>query len=538
MSDQPTFIHRLSPEEVAGFAAAAPDGPLAGTTFAIKDNIDLAGVPTTAADPRRTTPAVVSATAVQRLLGAGAVPVGKTNMDQYATGLVGTRSPYGACHSVYSLDHVSGGSSSGSAVAVAAGEAEFALATDTAGSGRVPAAFNGLVGVKPSKGLVPTTGVVPACASLDCVTIMARTVARGREVLAVIAGPDPLDPWSRTLEQRATPERPVVAVPAGDLDLDPLHQAAWELSVERARALWEVVEVDVSAFLEAATLLYGGPWVAERRLAFGDLLTDDPAVDPTVRAIVAGSPPVSAVEAFAAFHRLAALDAATRSVWAGADALLLPVTAAHPTLAEVAADPIGVNSRLGRFTNMTNLLDLCAVAFPGPVRGDGLPFGVQLLAPAGGDLALLDLAASWCGEEPARPAGGDRIDLVVAGAHLAGEPLNADLVARGGRFVRSARMESDYRMYVVDGPLPRPGVTRLPAGEPGEPTALAVEVWSLPATALAGFQATIAPPLGLGQVDLADGTRVLGFLCSADGVDPARDITAYGGWRAWRASLA
>ncbi len=538
MSDQPTFIHRLPAEEVARLAAAAPDGPLAGLTFAIKDNIDLAGVPTTAADPRRTTPAAVSATAVQRLLDAGAVPVGKTNMDQYATGLVGTRSPYGACHSVYSPDHVSGGSSSGSAVAVAAGDAEFALATDTAGSGRVPAAFNGLVGVKPSKGLVPTTGVVPACASLDCVTIMTRTVAQGREVLEVIAGPEPGAPWSRTMEQQATPLRPVVAVPRGDLDLDPLHQAAWEASIAQARGMWEVVEVDVSPFLEAAALLYGGPWVAERRLAFGDALNADPEVDPTVRAIVAEGPDQSAADAFAAFHRLAELEAATRSVWAAVDALLLPVTATHPTLAEVDADPVGVNTRLGRFTNMTNLLDLCAVAFPGPGRGDGLPFGVQLLAPAGCDFALLDLAARWCDEESTRPVGEDRIDLVVAGAHLAGEPLNADLVARGGVFVRAATMAPDYRMFVVDGPLPRPGVTRLPRGEAGEPSALAVEVWSLPATALAGFQATIAPPLGLGQVDLADGTRVLGFLCSADGVDPARDITANGGWRAWRASTA
>ncbi|RJS46165.1 allophanate hydrolase [Nocardioides cavernaquae] len=537
MSDQPTFIHRLSDAEVAAFEAAAPDGPLSGVTFAIKDNIDLVGVPTTAADPRRTTPAAASATAVQRLLDAGAVPVGKTNMDQYATGLVGTRSPYGACHSVFSPEHVSGGSSSGSAVAVASGDAEVALATDTAGSGRVPAAFNGLVGLKPSKGLVPTTGTVPACASLDCVTVMTRTVARAREVFTVIAGPDAADPWSRAVPQRPTPARPVIAVPVGDLDLDPPHQVAWEASVARARSQWDVVELDIAAFLDAATLLYSGPWVAERRLAFGEALTDDPEVDPAVREIVAGAPDLSATDVFAAFHRLAALDASSRQAWQVADALLLPVTPTHPTLADVVADPIGVNTRLGRFTNMTNLLDLCAVAFPGPVRGDGLPFGAQLLAPAGGDLALLDLAAAWGGEQVDEAAAEDRVELVVAGAHLAGEPLNADLVARGGVFVRAARMAPDYRMYVVDGPLPRPGVTRLPAAQAGAPSALEVEVWSLPAAALSGFQATIAPPLGLGQVDLDDGTRLLGFLCSADGVDAVRDITTYGGWRAWRASV-
>lgn len=540
MSDQPTFIHRLSPSAFAAFADAAPDGPLSGVTVAIKDNIDLAGVPTTAADPRRTTPAAVSATAVQRLLDAGAVPVGKTNMDQYATGLVGTRSPFGACHSVFSPAHVSGGSSSGSAVAVAAGDADVALATDTAGSGRVPAAFNGLVGMKPSKGLVPTTGVVPACASLDCVTVMARSVASAGNVLDVIGGPDPADPWSRTIAQRETPARPVIAVPSGVLDLDPLHREAWAASIARARDLWEVVEVDVSAFLEAATLLYEGPWIAERRLAFGGAMTEgDPAVDPTVRAVVADAPEVTAVEVFAGFHRLASLDARTRPLWLDVDAVLLPVTPTHPTLDEVAADPVGVNARLGTFTNMTNLLDLCAIAVPGPPRGDGLPFGIQLLAPSGGDHLLLDLAGSWCGEPP-RPAGQDdveRADLVVAGAHLSGEPLNADLVASGGVFVRAARMAPDYRMYVVDGPLPRPGVTRLTKSESGPPSDLAVEVWSLPTAALAGFHATIAPPLGLGQVDLADGTRVLGFLCTADGVDPDRDITEYGGWKAWRARI-
>jgi allophanate hydrolase len=534
VSDQPAFVRRFTDEEVATWASRAPAGPLAGVTFAIKDNLDLAGVPTTAADPRRTTPASASATAVQRMLDAGAVPVGKTNLDQYATGLVGTRSPYGACHSVFSPDHVSGGSSSGSAVAVAAGECEVALATDTAGSGRVPAAFNGLVGLKPSRGLVSSSGLLPACRSLDCVTVLSRTVARARDVLDVVAGPDPTDAYSRVLPQRPTPARPRVGVPVADLGLDPAHEVAWAAARSRAGELFEVVEVDVAPFLEAATLLYSGPWLAERWLAFGDALDDDPAVDPTVRSIVRAGEGLTAADAFAGFHRLASLAALCAPTWDAVDALLLPVTPTHPTHAEVAADPVGVNARLGRFTNMTNLLDLGAIAVPGTPRGDGLPFGVQLLAPAGGDQMLLDLGAAWCGEPvPPVASPGARVEVAVAGAHLAGQPLNADLVARGGQLVRTTRTAADYRMYVVDGPLPRPGVTRVPGGSDGP--GIEVEVWSLPVDALAGFMLTVAPPLAIGPVVLAGGEQVLGFTCTADGVDAGRDITEYGGWRAWLA---
>lgn len=532
MSADAVWISRL-PEDV-GTALAAADGPLAGLRFAIKDNIDLAGVPTTAADPRRTAPAAASATAVELLLAAGAVPVGKTNLDQYATGLVGTRSPYGACTSVFSPLHASGGSSSGSGVAVARGEVDFALGTDTAGSGRVPAAFNEVIGVKPSKGLVSTTGVVPACRSLDCVSVFARDLGTARRVLTVLAQPDPGDPYSRRLVQRPTPARPVVAVPDGPLDLDPQHAVAWTEALTLADKLYDVVEVPVDAFLEAARLLYEGPWVAERQLAFGEALDDDPAVDPTVRAIVAGARS-GAVDAFAGFHRLAELDARTRAVWEVADALLLPVTPTHPTHAAIAADPIGVNSRLGTFTNMTNLLDLCALAVPGPRREDGLPFGVQLLAPAAGDLMLLDLAAEWLGAPVAGP--GERPGwsvIAVAGAHLSGQPLNGDLVARGGVLVETTSTDPSYRMYVVDGPVPRPGVTRV-IGAPDGP-GIEVELWALPDAAVAGFLATIAAPLGLGPVLLADGRQVTGFVATADAVDPQRDITAYGGWRRWLAS--
>ncbi|WP_017936332.1 allophanate hydrolase [Nocardioides sp. Iso805N] len=549
MSDQPTYITRWGLDEAAGFVAGA--GPLDGLIFAIKDNIDLVGVPTTAGDPRRTSPAAASATAVQRLLEAGAAPVGKTNLDQYATGLVGTRSPYGACHSVYSPAHVSGGSSSGSAVAVASGEVDFALGTDTAGSGRVPAAFNGIVGLKPSRGLVSTTGVVPACRSLDCVTIFSRTVAQAARVLETMAAYDEADPYSRVLTQRPALITPVVAVPSGDLGLDPQHQVAWEATKADAARRFRTVSVDVTPFLEAARLLYEGPWVAERQLAFGDALDDDPAVDPTVRSIVAGATPASAVDAFRGLHRLAELDRATRQTWEVADVLLLPVTPTHPTLADVAADPVGANSALGRFTNMTNLLDLCAIAFAGTARGDGLPFGVQLLAPAGGDRLVSGLAARWLGETvPSEAsvlsgrsvpgAGEERMVVAVAGAHLGGQPLNPDLVARGGVFLELTSTASDYRMYLVDGPLPRPGLTRVPGsaadGAAGSGGGLEVELWSLPIASVGGFLATIAAPLGLGPVELADGRTVTGFICSADGVDPTREITEYGGWRAWLGS--
>jgi len=507
-------------------------GVLNGLTMALKDNIDLAGVPTTAGDPRNARPAERNAFVVDQLIAAGAVPLGKTNLDQYATGLVGTRSPYGACHSVFSDRHVSGGSSSGSAVAVASGQVDFALGTDTAGSGRVPAAFNRIVGIKPSRGLVSARGVVPACRSLDCVTVMARTVATARAAYEVMAAYDPDDAWSRRasdLPRRRPGSGGVIGVPDIGLDLDPLHEAAWQETLAEAHRLGEVVKVDVRPLLEAADLLYSGPWLAERWLAFGDKLDDDPAVDPTVRTIVRGGASLTAAAAFAGFDRLATLARASEHLWTKLDALLLPVTPGHPTVAEVAADPIGANSRLGRFTNMVNLLDLCAVAFPGLDRADGLPFGIQLLAPAGHDLELIDLAAAWTGEDV--PASGGDVLLAVAGAHLSGQPLNDQLVRRGARLAFAARTASSYRMYLVDGP--RPGLTRTLTGADGP--GIEVEVWRLPAAELGGFATTIDPPLAIGPVELSDGQQVLGFVCTADAADPARDITAAGGWRAYLA---
>lgn len=508
-------------------------GPLHGLTMAIKDNIDLAGVPTTAADPRSTTPAVSSAFVVDRLIEAGAVPLGKTNLDQYATGLVGTRSPYGACHSTFSSEHISGGSSAGSAVAVASGEVDFALGTDTAGSGRVPAAFNGIVGIKPSKGLVSTSGVIPACRSLDCVTVFARTVSTARRAFDVMAAYDPADPYSRELPRAALKGAPLIGIPDRPLGMDPLHERAWLEALDHAAAIGVVIPMDVSVLLETADLLYSGPWLAERWLAFGDKLDDDPAVDPTVRSIVRRGAGLTASEAFAGFDRLASLTRQSSPLWSGIDALLLPVTESHPTLAEVAADPVGVNSRMGRFTNMVNLLDLCAVAFPGPSREDGLPFGVQLLAPAGHDDLIIDLAALWCGEA-VPPRASDDVLLAVAGAHLSGEPLNHELVLRGARLAFESRTAGDYRMFVVDGPVPRPGVTR--TLEPGDGPGIEVEIWSLPTASLADFLATISPPLAIGPVELTDGQQVLGFVCTADAADPEREITTAGSWRKFQAS--
>jgi len=399
----------------------------------------------------------------------------------------------------------------------------------------VPAAFNGIVGIKPSKGLVSTSGVIPACRSLDCVTVFARTVDMARRAFDVMAAYDPADPYSRKLPRRtAYNGSPLIGVPDRPLGMDPLHERAWAEALDHAAKIGVVVPVDVSVLLETADLLYSGPWLAERWLAFGDKLDDDPAVDPTVRSIVRRGAELTAAETFAGFDRLASLTRQSEPLWSRIDALLLPVTESHPTLAEVAADPVGVNSRMGRFTNMVNLLDLCAVAFPGPLRTDGLPFGVQLLAPAGHDDIVIDLAASWCGEQPLPRTASDDVLLAVAGAHLSGEPLNHELVLRGARLAFESRTTRDYRMFVVDGPLPRPGVTRTltPAEGPG----IEVEVWTLPASSLADFLTTVTPPLAIGPVDLIDGQQVLGFLCTADAANPTREITTTGSWRNHQAS--
>jgi allophanate hydrolase len=540
------YLERLGPP--------GPDRPLYGVPFAIKDNIDLAGAPTTAACPAFGYLPGRHAFVVERLIGAGAIPLGKANMDQFATGLVGTRTPYGACRSVMDARYVSGGSSSGSAVAVAAGLVSFALGTDTAGSGRVPAAFNGIVGLKPSLGLLSTTGVVPACRSLDCVSIFAASAADAGLVLASAAAPDPADPYSRPRGRSAAgppppPAPPRVGVPGpGQLDFFGDEQAAtaWARALDRARGLgFALAEVDLEPYRAAGRLLYAGPWVAERTAAVGEFVAAHPGdVDPVVAAIVASGARLSAVDAFRGAHRLAELRRTTAPDWERVDALLLPTTPTIFTPAEIAAAPVDRNTVLGTYTNFVNLLDLCAVAVPAGRRADGAPFGVSLVAPREADELLLRLAATWLGEPATAPAPGpdaaapadeDAARVAVVGAHLRGQPLNPQLTALGARLETATRTAPVYRLYELPGARPpKPGLVRSRPGEDGG--AIEVEVWRLPEAGLGRLVAAVGAPLAIGPVELADGTSVPGFLCDPRVAESAREITGWGGWRAFLAA--
>ncbi|NUR63393.1 MAG: allophanate hydrolase [Catenulispora sp.] len=504
--------------------AAGARLPLAGLVAGVKDNIDVAGLATTAGAASYAYQPERDAEAVARLRAAGAIVLGKTNLDQFATGLVGTRSPFGAVRNAWDPERISGGSSSGSAVAVALGVVDLALGTDTAGSGRVPAALNGVVGVKPTRALVPTTGVVPACRSLDCVTVFAGELALARLAASVLSGDDERD-------RAVLPAVPRVAIPTaehlGGLD-DGWAEAFGEV-VRRLRGTGvEIVEVDIAPLLEAAGLLYGGAFVAERYAAVGEFIEKNRALiggdlDPTVASIVLGAGSWSAADLFRDRERLEALGAAGLAALAGCDALLTPTTTGHPRLAEVAAEPVTVNGRLGRFTNFANLLELAALAVPAGFVG-GLPFGVMFTGRAFSDRALAALA-----ERLAAP----RVDLAVFGAHLRGQPLNAQLVAVGGRFVVEVQTSADYRLYRLATTPAKPGLVRVGPGDEG--AAIRGELWSLPAAGFATFVASLPPPMTIGSVSLDDGGSVPGFLCEPVAVAGAVDITV---WRGWRAHLA
>jgi len=513
--------------------AAGERLPLAGLVAAVKDNIDVAGLATTAGAASYAYEPAVDATAVARLRAAGAIVLGKTNLDQFATGLVGTRSPFGAVRNAWDESRISGGSSSGSAVAVALGVVDVSLGTDTAGSGRVPAALNGIVGVKPTKGLVPTTGVVPACRTQDCVTVFARDLALARTTVELLTGPDGVDPLARD-DTNGSSWRPGarVAIPTAE-HLDGLADGwadAFAAAVARLRDSGvEVVEVDIAPLLEAATLLYGGAFVAERTAAVGDHVMKHPELvggdlDPTVSAIVLSGADATAADYFRDLERLERLGLAGRAALGDAVALLTPTTTWHPTFDDVAADPVGANSRMGRYTNFANLLDMSSLAVPtGTV--DGLPFGVMLTGAAFDDRLLAAIAARL-----AAPS----VDLLVVGAHLAGQPLNHQLVAAGGTFVGDVRTAATYRLLALDTVPPKPGLVRTAGGG----ASIAGEVWRLPAAGFGSFVDALPPPMTIGTVELEDGTSVTGFLCEPYATDGARDVTDFGGWRAFRSSVA
>lgn len=592
----PAWICLASPQQLdeqlqvlAERRAAAGDDPQAlplyGVPFAVKDNIDVAGWPTTAACPAFATPATQDASVVQRLRAAGAVLLGKTNLDQFATGLVGTRSPYGAVPNSLDPRRVSGGSSSGSASVVARGLLPFALGTDTAGSGRIPAGFNQLVGLKPTPGAVPMNGVLPACRTLDVVSVFALDLADAAEVMAVIEGRDD-GPVSQRHARRAPwlgrLGRPLrIGVPASTAELDGAlgYPQAWQAALQRLAGLtpqgdaadppaWageglEIVPVDLGAFFAVAALLYDGPWVAERHSVVRRLLAEQPdALDPTVRQVIARALDHDATSAFEAQYRLKDLEQATLATWAEVDALMLPTAPTHPTLAEVAAEPLRANSALGRYTNFVNLLGLAALALPAAATPSGLPFGVTFVAPGGSDAALAALGSRWerrgtplprgaglvlpPAAAPRRlPAAAPTLALAVVGAHLAGMPLHGQLVERGARLLARTRSAPRYRLHALPGTVPpKPGLARVADDEVGH--TIELEVYELPMDQVGSFLALIPPPLGLGSVELAEPVPtpagpsrwVKGFICEGAALAAAPDISAHGGWRGYMAARA
>lgn len=522
-------------------AAAAVDArvaggealPLAGVPFAVKDNIDVAGLDTTAACPAFAYTPSRPATVVERLIAAGAIPVGKTNLDQFATGLNGTRSPYGIPRNAYNREWVSGGSSSGSAVAVAAGLVAFALGTDTAGSGRVPAAFNHLIGFKPTRGRWSSRGLVPACRTLDCITVFAGTAEDAGLVDDIVAGFDREDSFSRSFDDVPRARRRI-GVPRvdqrpwfGDIESGFLYDAAL------AGLDAELVEIDMAPLNEAARLLYNGPWIAERTAALRDLLRDDPeAIHPVVRTIVEEGQAYSAVDAFAASYRLADLARAAEEMWAMVDLLALPTAPTSYRVAEMLAAPIALNASLGAYTNFVNLLDMAAIAVPTGQYQSGVGFGITLMGPAGSDHSLIDVATTLFPAPAFLPpldleGRMETVKLAVVGAHLKDMPLHWQLTSRDARFVGEARTAPAYRLYAMaDSVPPKPALVHSGDGAP-----IALEIYELDMAAFGSFVAEVPPPLAIGTVTLEDGSLVKGFVAEPRAIVDAEDITSLGGWR-------
>ena len=529
--------------------ASGPEGkPLYGVPFAVKDNIDVAGLPTTAACPAFAYQPEKSAFVVERLERAGAIVIGKTNLDQFATGLVGVRSPYGVPRNALRADLIPGGSSSGSATAVGAGLVPFSLGTDTAGSGRVPAAFNGIVGLKPSLGALSTSGVVPACRTLDTISIFAHDVGDAFMVYQEACAFDEQDAYSRSFPSPALSSFPSgfrLGVPRPDQRQffdDSDASAAFSRDLQLIESLGaRIVEFDFELFAEVARALYEGPWVAERYAATKPLIESNPdALLPVTRAIIEGARKFDAVAAFEALYRLADQKRKTSRVWSEFDAMVVPTAPRLYTIAEVEADPIRLNSRLGTYTNFVNLLDLCAIAVPSGVRGDGLPSSVTLIAPAGADGLIAGVAAAIESRSSASAsappqtssrATDARIEIAVVGAHLSGLPLNRELIELGASFSREVETTPEYRLFALPGSSPpKPGLLRV--GE-GDGAAIKAEVWTLDPAGFGAFVAKIPAPLGIGTIRFKDGGPVKGFLVEAEAVKTAEDISRFGGWRAY-----
>ena len=540
------WISRFAPDDLLAAArsidarvAAGESLPLAGVPFAAKDNIDVAGLNTTAACPAFAYSPARSATVIERLTAAGAICIGKTNLDQFATGLNGTRSPYGAPRNAFNRAYVSGGSSSGSSVAVAAGLVPFALGTDTAGSGRVPAAFQHLIGFKPTKGRWSNRGLVPACRTLDCITAFTETTDDARLVDSVIAGFDAADPYSRPLIDQPLARR-TIGVPRRDQRVwfgDGESEFLYDRALQALAGLADIVEIDLTPFQEAAQLLYGGPWVAERTAAMAAILADDPeAIDPTVREVVEPGKAMSAVELFNGIYRMAELKRQADLLWDSIDMLAFPTTGTTYRVAELLAAPVALNSALGFYTNFVNLLDRAALAVPAGIRHNATGFGVTLIGPAGTDLALLDaadayLAAANLPSTPPLDLEGkmQTVKLAVVGAHLKDMPLHWQLTSRDATFVGAFETAPTYRLYAMaDSVPPKPALVHNTDG-----AAIAVEVYELGVAEFGSFVVEVPAPLAIGTVTLSDGSSVKGFVAEPRALTGAEDITALGGWRAF-----
>lgn len=531
------FIHlRPQPEVEDDYRAAlSAGGALAGVVLAVKDNVDVAGIPTTAACPEFSYIPDADAPAVTALKAAGAVVIGKTNLDQFATGLVGTRSPYGAVRDSRRPDYISGGSSSGSAVAVALGFADIAIGTDTAGSGRVPAGLQGIVGIKATVGLVSTEGVVPACASYDCVTIFAADLATAQSAMAVMSAGAPQRQWPADVPF-AAPVTPRIAIPETLTGLDDAWQAAFAEAVRKAKAAgFDIVPISMDDFFAAAGLLYNGALVAERWDAVGEFVSaagPDAKLDPTVAAIVTAAGAHSAADLLRDRRRVEELRRTALTELAGCHALMVPTAPEHPRIDEVAADPVAVNSRMGRYTNFCNLFDMCAIAVPAGTVSDGAQFGITLLAPGFHDAVVADLAARFL-DVPSAAAwpesgGAPLTELAVFGAHLRGQPLEHQLTGRGARWAGPITTAPHYRLYALDTVPPKPGLIRV--GDGGAP--IVGERWLLSPAALGEFLAELPAPMLLGKVELDDGRWITGFGCDHIAPTQGRDITEYRGWLA------